>query len=287
MTGSPGRLWVTTYSLRCDRPGRLSSVDLADNEVAWRADVGFLPNGVAYGFGSVWVLDRITVKTAVASCPATQGVPRSVQSNNVVRMDPRNGHRIATIPIRNPGDIAIGAGSVWVTVPGNKSSRLLQIDPGSNRIVRVTRILGRGPALVAATRDAVWVATAATLGGPIRVTSVDPSTGKTSMFSRTPGEPGDLAASRSGLWIATAAVESVVRIDPSGSSEAIAGFPNVIAVAPTRTGAFALRAGGRMWEITGTTVTATFRVRAGRAIFAPGDLIWVGTPSGLVRVGVA
>jgi streptogramin lyase len=80
-----------------------------------------LPRSMASGEGSIWVLSE----------------PGIVQ-----RIDPSTKRVIATIDTQFDGwgDIAVGGGYVWFSVPG----AFVQIDPQTNSIVRVMNGLGTG-----------------------------------------------------------------------------------------------------------------------------------------------
>jgi virginiamycin B lyase len=92
----------------------VTRVDAATNHVAATIPVGPKPRFLAAGLGAVWILN--------------QG------DGTVSRIDPASNKVVATIALETPGnggDIAIGAGAVWVTNLGTPPSR---IDPATNHI---------------------------------------------------------------------------------------------------------------------------------------------------------
>ena len=87
--------------------------------------------------------------------------------HSVTRIDPATNKVVATIPVGHgigDGDIAVGAGSVWLSAPGTP---LVRIDPRSNRAVQ--RFTGEGGGAVAVAFGSVWVAT-----GPATTSRFDP-----------------------------------------------------------------------------------------------------------------
>jgi hypothetical protein len=74
----------------------------------------------------------------------------------LLRLDPRSGHLVATIPwVAGSQDAysVVGAGSVWF----GSGDRLARVDPATNRRVATTEIPELDSAGIAASADAVWV----------------------------------------------------------------------------------------------------------------------------------
>jgi YVTN family beta-propeller protein len=102
--------------------------------VATTISVGRLPSGVAVGGGSVWVTDEA--------------------GDAVSRIDPVT-NSVTTIPVgRAPVGIAYGAGAVWVANSGDGS--VSRIVPSSNTVVATIRV-GNSPSGIAFGAGAVWV----------------------------------------------------------------------------------------------------------------------------------
>jgi YVTN family beta-propeller protein len=110
-----GSVWVTnTGAPRTAEPGSVQRIDPATNQVTATIPVGPVPRFLAAGEGGVWTLN--------------QG------DGTVSRIDPASNKTVATIGAEVPGgggDIAAGAGRVWV-----RASRVLlsAIDPATNRV---------------------------------------------------------------------------------------------------------------------------------------------------------
>ena len=151
ITANEDSIWYLT-----DPKGVLSRIDPATNQAV--ADIAVPPGSFAaqYGEGSVWVtstaantLTRVDPKTNLVTSTIKVGPsPRflavgegSVWTLNqgdgtVSRVDPKTNRVTATIPTGVPGpggDIAVGAGSVWVTMD---EVPLMRIDIASNQVVQ-------------------------------------------------------------------------------------------------------------------------------------------------------
>jgi YVTN family beta-propeller protein len=135
-------LWVTS-----EDGNRLTRVNPHTNEVVETIEVGSKPGRVAVGEGGVWTLNR--------------------GDGSVTRVDPVTNKVVATIPIGPAvaaGEIATGAGSVWVSAPGLP---IVRIDPRTNRAVQQFTGDGGGAILVA--HGSLWVA-----AGPNLTWRLDP-----------------------------------------------------------------------------------------------------------------
>jgi DNA-binding beta-propeller fold protein YncE len=111
-----GAVWITTTGPRgATGPGSVQRIDPVTNTVVATIVVGPAPRFLAAGEGGVWTLN--------------QG------DGTVSRIDPSSNRLVATISTAVPGgggDIAAGAGRVWVRA----SKTLLQaIDPRTNAVV--------------------------------------------------------------------------------------------------------------------------------------------------------
>ncbi|MGI8623196.1 MAG: Vgb family protein, partial [Solirubrobacteraceae bacterium] len=114
--------------------------------------VGSGPVAIAAGGGGVWV---------------------ALASGSVVRIDPRTMRRVgASIPVVDPGGIAVDGDRVWVT--SRAQDELLRIDARSGRTTGPAIPVGAKPTDVAAGLGGVWVANSA----DGTVTHVDPDTGR-------------------------------------------------------------------------------------------------------------
>ena len=141
--------------LRCGRPpggsvkNLVTRVDAATNHVAATIPVGPKPRFLAAGLGAVWILN--------------QG------DGTVSRIDPASNKVVATIALETPGnggDIAIGAGAVWVTNLGTPLSR---IDPATNQVT--AQFVGAGGDALRVGLGSVWLCSF----GLQQVWRIDPS----------------------------------------------------------------------------------------------------------------
>ena len=134
-------LWVTS-----EDGNRLTRINPHTNDSVETIAVGPKPGGVAVGEGAVWTLNR--------------------GDGSVTRVDPASNKVVATIPIAaaaGAGEIAAGAGSVWISAPGVP---IVRIDPRTNRAVRFT---GEGGGAVLVAHGSLWVA-----AGPNKTWRLDP-----------------------------------------------------------------------------------------------------------------
>ena len=182
-----------------------------------------------------------------------------------------------------PSDIAVGAGGVWVTdLVGNA---LFRIDPATNQVAGPVALgvpSAAIPMAVAASGDAVWVATN-TLGNPSvgMVLRIDPTS--ESVVAAIPVGPGalDIAAGAGAVWVISARDGTVSRIDPTTNS--------VTATVPVgvNPGGIGVGAGGvwvadylgaalvRLDQTTGQVVATVKLAGLARRVSVSPDAVWV------------
>ena len=116
------------------------------NAVVETVKVGPRPGHVAVGEGGVWTLNR--------------------GDGSVSRVDPATNKVVATIAMADAGagEMAVGAGAVWVSAPGLP---LVRIDAKTNRATH--RFTGPGGGAVIVAHGSVWVAV-----GPALTWRLDP-----------------------------------------------------------------------------------------------------------------
>jgi YVTN family beta-propeller protein len=127
--------------------GTVTRIDPASGKVVVNIPVPSEPHRVAYGAGAAWV--------------------GNWHDNSVSRIDPATNRVVGSrIPIgsHHAGNLAVGAGSVWVTSDYRENADpedvvVVRIDPQTNRVIE-TIAVGGHPIDVAATRGAVWVSVA-------------------------------------------------------------------------------------------------------------------------------
>jgi YVTN family beta-propeller protein len=166
-------IWLLT-----DAKGVLSRIRPDTGKVSATVNVKPGSFAAAFGFGAVWVTNTDEVKGSVQRInPATESVEATIPvgptprflavgeagvwtlnqgDGTVSRIDPRTNQVVATIPVGVPesgGDIATGAGRVWVRTT---TVLLSAIDPATNTVVeRFGPPAGSGGVRVAG--DTVWV----------------------------------------------------------------------------------------------------------------------------------
>lgn len=121
-------LWVT-----CPSEDRVLRIDPLLNVVNQRIQVSAQPFAVAAGESSVWVFCK--------------------KDGKVERIDPKTNKVSKTIELAVPnseGEIAVGEGSVWVTMPGFPISR---IDPKTDKVAQ--QFVGEGGGSIKTSQGAI------------------------------------------------------------------------------------------------------------------------------------
>jgi virginiamycin B lyase len=191
-----GGVWVTGAE-------GVARVDPATNEVA---EIRVPGTGdyarISIGEGSVWV-------TAPDLRP-------DGSRGNLVRIDPVTNEVAATINIGGPiQGLAVGGGSVWVTVPDGGSSTLYRVDPTTERVADTVGV-GEAAGSLLFAEGSVWV-NHEWAGGS--VDRIDPATGE---VTDTFDLPNVQAAGGGSLWGVSG--DAVLRIDPE-SGDVLATIP--------------------------------------------------------------
>jgi YVTN family beta-propeller protein len=127
-------LWITS-----EDGNRLTRVSPHTNETIETIEVGPRPGRLAVGEGGVWTLNR--------------------GDGSVTRVDPSTNKVVATIPVdpaAASGEIAAGAGSIWISAPGLP---IIRIDPRTNRTVQ--KFTGEGGGAILVAHGSLWVAAGA------------------------------------------------------------------------------------------------------------------------------
>jgi hypothetical protein len=125
-------LWVT-----CPSETRLLRINPATNLVDKRIDVAAGPRAVTFGAGSVWVLCE--------------------KEGKIDRIDPKTNKVIKAIALAAPnagGNLAFGAGFLWVTQTGFPLTR---IDPQSDEERVAQQFWGEGGGLISVGPGAIWL----------------------------------------------------------------------------------------------------------------------------------
>jgi dipeptidyl aminopeptidase/acylaminoacyl peptidase len=226
-------LWVT-------QPDRIDEIELADglehvSDIAWQPivgrtespaptesppprspllnprvtatiPVGASPRGVAVGEGAVW---------------ATVSATGDPDSHLLVRIDASTNEVIDTIPLPWVGDVAFGAGAVWVS----SSDEVLRIDPVTGDVVAAAGTGAQPLSGITYGFDSIWVAASSARDGPSdQVLRIDPISNE--VVARIPvegGEARDVVVGEGSVWVYghsrlsgdTWEASSLWRIDPA------------------------------------------------------------------------
>ena len=133
----------------------------------------------------------------------------------VVEIDSETRSIRDAIPVgADPSGIAIGAGSVWVSNSG--SSNISRISLDTRREVQRIPSPG-GPSGIAVGQGGVWVANSINDS----VSHIDPETGDVLAVIGVGDQPVDLVLDEQGLWVANAASGNVTLIDPDSDKAAL------------------------------------------------------------------
>jgi streptogramin lyase len=115
-----GGVWVTQ-----PERGAVVRIDPVTNEIVAEIPLDGFPQGIAIGYGSVWV--------AAADPPEGDG-------GGVSRIDPRSNEVVRTILVPNlPEFVATGANMVWAT---SNNGTVAEIDPRTNQLISPIRDRG-------------------------------------------------------------------------------------------------------------------------------------------------
>jgi YVTN family beta-propeller protein len=198
----------------------------------------------------------------------------AVPANSIGRIDPANGRIVDSFPLSaSPGQVAVGAGSVWVTHPDD--GKVTRLDPATG-VARDTIPVGVSPAGIAVGEGAVWVVD----GGGRAVDRIDPATGDVRSYTVGNG-PVDVALGQGSVWVTNRLDGTVSRLAPdTGDVQAtipVGDGPTGVAV--TNDGVWVAISGtGRLVEIDPgpNHVVASVGVGNGPGAVAAGpDGVWV------------
>lgn len=159
-----------------------------DPRVTATISVGAFPRAVAVGEGAVWA----TVDNA-------NGGP---DDHLLFEIDPATNEIVETIPLSEAGDIAVGAGALWVAASEDGIGVIVRIDPASSDVV-ATIPVGSYVGNVGFGFDAVWVTRHSDFDPSAgEVLRIDPATND--IVARIPvngGFAGDLVVGEGSVWV--------------------------------------------------------------------------------------
>lgn len=174
-----------------------------------------------------------------------------------------------------PGAVAVGGGSVWVTSPSD--DLVIRVDEVTSTVAQRIKV-GHAPAGIAFGFGAVWVANS----GNRTVSRIDPATNAVVDTIPVGTAPAGVAVDDEWVWVTNRLDHSLTRIDPTG------GASETFAVGATPLGVAA--AAGSVWVVDGSAslvarvdrttgaVTRTVGVGSGPTAIAGsprGDALWV------------
>ena len=173
------------------QPGSVAFIDAQSGRL-----IGDVPAGPSVGFiraglGSVWEME---------------------DSGVLLQIDPRTRHVTDSIAVGvNPGDVAIGAGAVWIT--DKNSQTLLRISPQYGEITRIplpaqglsSPDVGGGVAIGA---GSVWVAE-----GLSRIVRIDPASGRVESTVSVP-DAREVAFGDGAIWVGASDTGVLTKVDP-------------------------------------------------------------------------
>lgn len=182
MTAGDGALWIV-------RPAELDRVNPTTGAITPIAlgTQAFDPVSVAYGFGSVWVLD---------------------EGGALLRIDPGTGSAIAKIPIQGElrdCHVAVGGDAVWVSL---RDAMVVRVDPATDTVAKTVEVTSSASGLLA-TPGAVWVDGAGEL---IRIVlPASAQLGSVDLFVQDDMAAG-LAPAANGVWVGSGLPGAVVNV---------------------------------------------------------------------------
>ena len=170
---------------------RVFGIDPDTRDIAVKGKIGTGSNGIAVGFGSVWVANY--------------------SSGTVSRIDPRTGssHEIVVgvektsggggyLAPGGPSSFAFGFGSVWITDP--QYGVVYRLDPDTEMITDTMRTGAEGSDYVsgvAIADGAVWVTNPTSM----TLVRIDPTTGDIDERIPLPFKPQDVLAAYGSIWV--------------------------------------------------------------------------------------
>jgi YVTN family beta-propeller protein len=239
----------------------VSLIDFAGGRVGAPVPVGS-PDGVAYGDGSIWVVDNSLVGRLVRINPVTHAV---VDHINVGAY---------------PTAVTVSHGDLWVANSGDGT--VDRVSPATDAVVGSPIPVGNDPVAIASGAGGVWVANQ----GDDTVVRINPLTGAVSRPVGVGGQPDGIAAGPDAVWVANSGDGTITKIDPVTGQPASAPIPvgaGPAGIAVTRTAVWvanSLSLNVSKIDLVTNQVTATIPVHDGpSAIVATTDSVWVSAQS--------
>jgi peptide/nickel transport system substrate-binding protein len=134
---------------------------------------------------------------------------RAVGENSLGVIDAGRGEIVKQVEVGDqPGGIALGEGSIWVTNQG--SGTVSRIDPKTRAVVDTIDV-GKEPAGIAVADGSAWVANS----GERTVSRINVATGRVVDTIQVGNGPSAVALARGAVWVTDASDGTLLRIDPA------------------------------------------------------------------------
>ncbi len=223
-----GGVWVPN-----EADGTVSHIDPGANRVVATVAVGDLSGLLSAGCGpdSVHSFMRDTLLNRRCDDPSSiAGDGRWLwaadnAAQGLARIDPRSDRVVQRVPLgADPFAIALGAGSLWVTVYFHDPHEVLRVDPSSGRVLAtITDLPLGGGTGIAVDEGGVWVACTYAHS----LVRIDPSTNQVAAVIPVQEYPLAVSAGRGTVWVRNEDSSSVSRVDPASNRvvATIAGMP--------------------------------------------------------------
>jgi YVTN family beta-propeller protein len=196
------------------------------------------------------------------------------EDGTVSRIDPTT-KSVQKIEVgTGPTGVAFGNGAVWVTNSQNRT--VSRINPDTNSVVKTIPV-GNGPTGIAVGEGAVWVANSL----DDTVIRIDPASNEVQVTIPVGGTPAALAVARGAVWVAESTGGHVSRIDPDSNEVVgrigVGNEPRALAASSDSVWvANSLDGTVSRLDPATDTVIATIRVGAGaNGVAVSGDDVWV------------
>ena len=262
----------TTRRLRTTAPeGEPTAAGAAREPAGLGAEVIYSGGAYAplgFGEGSLWATEPFTCNdtgsasgsassSGGASFPSTMIMESSAQamcapSDKMLleRIDPQTGEEVASVTLEGfyaeTPDVAVGAGSVWVSSADGFADAVLRVDPATGRVVDRMPVPAESATSLAFGRGSVWVASSER----DTLLRIDPRTGEVAAEIEVGRGAMDVAANGGSgdVWVAFGGgyeAKKLSRVDPE-TERVVAEIP--IAAQARYGGAWTVAAGeGAVW----------------------------------------
>ena len=147
------------------------------------------------------------------------GSGERIDGDAVAMIDLESGKLEGSVSLESrPGAVAIGQGSVWVTLPDEGA--VVEIDAETMTIIDTVSV-GADPVGIALGADSIWVAN----GGSSTVSRISPARNNEVVDEiEVPGAPAAIAVNGEGVWVADSLGDTVTPIDPE-TGEVLVSVP--------------------------------------------------------------